>query len=239
MATPEGRAAFQTSIKDQMVSGANSTWKNISEMSISNMIDTALNSLSNAGKNISDSAKNLGKNAYEAGASAIRVMSNPLEAMQTQIAAMSKVITKFAGHNSSAELSLAESASSAKAVSTSMAERTQQLIESVGSKLMNMQPQKVVQIAAELTMSGLTVTGGVMQYNATKLKGKAQEAQAGMLDSQAQATNLNQQIQLANSQINMVLGDMNSSIVGAGNALANMSSLSSETVGHLHGAAAA
>ncbi|MBM3856772.1 MAG: hypothetical protein FJ390_02270 [Verrucomicrobia bacterium] len=237
MASPKGRAAFQASIKDQMVSGANSIWTNISKMTVASIVDTALDSMASGARSLADSAKNAGESMYDAGVSVMKAAQDPLEAMNTSLAAVSKVIAKLAGRTSSEDDALAEDAASAKETS-SLSENIQQAAQKLYNNLATMSPVKIIQMSAELTMAVLTTTGQVMQYNATKLKKIAIEDQANLLRAKAATVDINDQIALSSSQINDVLGDMNASITAAGDTLANMSQLSSETLGQLHGSAA-
>jgi hypothetical protein len=96
---------------------------------------------------------------------------------------------------------------------------------------------KAIQVSSDLVLTALNTTQSVVEYEATELEAIAEKDQAEVLISKAQTTAISQQIQLANSQIQMVLSDMNSSIIAAGQVLSSMGDLSSETLGNLHGAA--
>lgn len=117
-------------------------------------------------------------------------------------------------------------------------EMSTESLQSLFSNMTSMEPMKMVQISADLTMAALSASGSVVQYNAAILQAKAQKDQAYILESQAQTTELNTLISLSNSQIQTVLNDMNSAVVNAGQVLSGMSSLSSETLGQLNRGAA-
>jgi len=119
--------------------------------------------------------------------------------------------------------------------SVSMSERAITQLKSVASNLTT-DPLKMVHITADLTMAALSATGAVENYNATVLKAKAEKDEGTVLNSQATTTAMTASINLSTTQIQQVLDDMNSDVAGAGAVLAQMSQLSSETLGQLHGA---
>ena len=127
-------------------------------------------------------------------------------------------------------------AGAAAGESATMFDRAIAQLQSVASNLTSADPVKIVQITAELTMAALSATGAVENYNATVLKAKAEKDEGTVLNSQATTTALTDSISLSNKQIQEVLDDMNSDIQGAGQVLAQMSQLSSDTLGQLHGA---
>ncbi|MBX9577285.1 MAG: hypothetical protein K2W97_02275 [Chthoniobacterales bacterium] len=126
-------------------------------------------------------------------------------------------------------------AGAAAGESVSMSEKAITQLKSIASSLTN-DPLKMVHITADLTMAALSATGAVENYNATVLKGKAEKDEATVLNSQATTTALTASISLSNTQIQEVLDDMNGDVAGAGQVLAQMSQLSSDTLGQLHGA---
>lgn len=125
----------------------------------------------------------------------------------------------------------------ATAEEASLSERAIAQLQSVATNLAS-DPLKAVHIASDLTMMALTTAGSVEQYNATILKGKAEKADASVLTSKGETSEISQAINLSNQQIQEVLNDMNADVAGAGQVLAQMSNLSSETLGQMHGAAA-
>jgi hypothetical protein len=100
-----------------------------------------------------------------------------------------------------------------------------------------MTPIKMVHLEPDLVMAFTTMQMSILNMQIVALKEKIQEDESAILMNQADTSELNKQIQLANAQLNEVLSDMNASITAAANVLANISNLSAETLGQLHGAA--
>ena len=107
----------------------------------------------------------------------------------------------------------------------------QQLVSHVSRAGLPVQDALVLSNIA-MTLAGLQMSMRDMQIEL--MEGHAAKDQETILMSQATATELSAQIQLANTQINEILSDMNSSIVAAGNVLASMSNLSQEALDQLH-----
>jgi hypothetical protein len=95
----------------------------------------------------------------------------------------------------------------------------------------------MVHLEPDLVMAFTTMQMSILNMQIVALKEKIQEDESAILMNQADTSELNKQIQLANAQLNEVLSDMNASITAAANVLANISNLSAETLGQLHGAA--
>lgn len=129
-------------------------------------------------------------------------------------------------------------AEASEAATATLSEQAIAQLQSMASTLSNMDPLKLIHITADLTMAALSTTGAVMNYNAATLRLVAEKAETQVSISQAQTTELTQQIQMANTQVQTILGDMNSAVINAGTVLSSMSELSAETLGQLHGAAA-
>ncbi len=184
-------------------------------------------SVANVPTSIANSAASLYQLAARVSDACISLGSKSLSDMLSEIGFISLVpATEVAAEGASTSAKAAAAAEQAMAA-------TQSSMASLFSNLTSMEPIRMVQIAADLTMGALTGAGSVVNFNASELTSKAEKDQAFVQQSQAQTTELSALIGLGNTQIKTVLDDMNQAVVGSGQILSAMSSLSSETIGQL------
>ncbi len=136
-----------------------------------------------------------------------------------------------ASHMLEARISMAQESTGSMTTPPADPQVTQQLASHVARVGLPLQDALVLSNIA-MTLASLQMA--TLNMQAELMEGQAMQDQESVLMSQATATEMNEQIQLANTQIQEVLSDMNAAIVSAGSVLSSMSSLSQENLGQLH-----
>ncbi len=87
-------------------------------------------------------------------------------------------------------------------------------------------PMQDALVLSDLAMTFANLQISMRDMQTELMTGQATQDEEAALMNQARATELNEQIQLANTQLNEVLSEMNATIVSAGNVLASMNKIS-------------